>query len=48
MALNVGDLAPDFELAGVVRDRKDRFRLSDYRGSKHVVLAFYPADFTPS
>jgi peroxiredoxin Q/BCP len=38
----VGDIAPDFELEGT----DGRFRLSDHRGEK-VVLLFYPGDFTP-
>jgi len=50
--LEVGDEAPEFELpatgdtAGKGGPRK-RVRLSDYRGKKNVVLAFYPAAFTP-
>ncbi len=50
--LEVGDEAPDFELnatgdtAGKGGPRK-KIRLSDYRGKKNVVLAFYPAAFTP-
>ena len=36
--LNIGDLAPDFYLESV--DKKSRVRLSDYRGSKPVVLVF--------
>lgn len=47
-ALKVGDVAPDFELQGVLGDRKQRFKLSDYRGRKHVVLAFYALDFSPT
>ena len=41
--IQVGDLAPDFELKG--NDDKVH-KLSDYRGKK-VVLAFYPLDFSP-
>jgi peroxiredoxin len=50
--VEVGDDAPDFELmatgdtAGKGGPRK-RIRLSDFRGKKNVVLAFYPAAFTP-
>ncbi len=50
--VEVGDEAPDFELpatgdtAGKGGPRKT-VRLSDYRGKKNVVLAFYPAAFTP-
>lgn len=43
--LNVGDQAPDFELPGH-RDN-EKFRLSDYRGKKNVILVFYPLDWTP-
>ena len=39
---DVGDPAPDFELAGT---GGRTYRLSDYRGRK-VILAFYPGDFT--
>ena len=46
--LNSGQKAPDFELPGALRERKTRFRLSDYLERGHVVLAFYPADFTPT
>jgi peroxiredoxin len=50
--LKVGEEAPDFELpatgetAGKGGPRK-QVRLSNYRGKKNVVLAFYPAAFTP-
>ena len=47
MALNVGDKAPDLEVPAVVGDKKEKFKLSDYRGKKNVVLAFYPLDWTP-
>ena len=40
--LDVGDMAPEFELPGT---GGRTYRLSDYRGRK-VVLAFYPGDFT--
>jgi peroxiredoxin len=41
--LDVGDLAPDFELA--VHNADGPWRLRDQRG-KRVVLAFYPFAFT--
>jgi peroxiredoxin len=50
--VDVGDEAPDFDLpatgdtAGKGGPAK-RVRLSDYRGKKNVVLAFFPAAFTP-
>jgi peroxiredoxin len=43
--LHVGDQAPDFELPG--HRGKEKFRLSDSRGRKNVVLVFYPLDWTP-
>jgi peroxiredoxin len=50
--LEIGDDAPEFELAatgdtaGKGAERK-KIKLSDFRGKKNVVLAFYPAAFTP-
>ncbi len=46
MPADVGDLAPDFTLAGVAGDGRRDYTLAEFRGSK-VVLAFYPGDFTP-
>ena len=43
--LKVGDPAPDFELPG--HRNKEKFRLSDLRGRKNVVIAFYALDWTP-
>lgn len=42
--LRTGVEAPQFEGA---MDGQGSFRLMDYRGSKNVVLYFYPRDFTP-
>lgn len=41
--MDIGDLAPDFELP---LHTGEVFRLSRYRGQKNVVLYFYPRDFT--
>lgn len=41
--VDVGDLAPDFELMD--QDRNP-VRLSSFRGSKSVVVVFYPLAFT--
>ena len=41
--LKVGDLAPDFELTDT---EGQKVRLSDFRGKKNVVLAFYVLAFT--
>lgn len=47
MSVLVGKPAPDFTAAAVMADNtiKEDFKLSDYRG-KHVILFFYPLDFT--
>ncbi len=42
--IKVGDTAPDFSLKD--QDQKD-VKLSDFRGKKNVVLAFYPLDWSP-
>jgi peroxiredoxin len=42
--LQVGDEAPDFTLP---THNEGELNLRWYRGRKHVVLAFYPGDFTP-
>jgi len=42
--LKVGDTAPNFELKG--SDGKT-YRLSDFKGKKPVVLAWFPKAFTP-
>ncbi len=46
--LKVGDVAPDFTLPStIVQDGKRmRYKLSDFRGKKNVVLAFYIFAFT--
>jgi len=41
--LKVGDPAPDFELTDT---EGQKVRLSDFRGKKNVVLAFYVLAFT--
>jgi peroxiredoxin len=46
-ALKVGEMAPDFEVPAVVGTEKITLKLSDYRGRKNVLLAFYPLDWTP-
>ena len=48
MALKVGDTAPDFELPAIEGERKLKVKLSDFRGKKHVVVAFHPLDWTPT
>jgi peroxiredoxin Q/BCP len=43
MRLQVGSPAPEFDL---VASNGARLRLADFRGTKNVVLYFYPKDFT--
>ena len=51
MAIERGAVAPDFELPSneLTPEGKPgkKIKLSDYRGKKNVVLAFYPLDFSP-
>ncbi len=42
--LKAGDVAPDFELKS---HTGGTFKLSDNKGKKNVVMAFYPFAFTP-
>lgn len=42
--LEVGQVAPDFNLSST---NGEKIRLSDFKGEKHVMVAFYPLDFTP-
>ena len=44
MPLKVGDTAPDFSLRDANRNTVS---LSDFKGDKHVLLAFYVLAFTP-
>ena len=44
-ALQVGDKAPDFELAST---QGGKFKLSDFAGKKNVIVQFYVLDFTPT
>ena len=49
--IQVGTEAPDFELPSNETTPEGRpgkkIKLSDFRGKKNVVLAFYPLDFSP-
>jgi len=44
MTLQVGDVAPDFELPA---SGNRTVKLSDFRGKRNVLLAFYPFAFSP-
>jgi peroxiredoxin len=50
MPIAIGAEAPDFELPSSEIDNGKpgkKIKLSDFRGKKNVVLAFYPLDFSP-
>lgn len=42
--LEKGTIAPDFELNA---RPGEKIKLKDFRGKKNVILAFYPADWSP-
>lgn len=44
VSLKIGGQAPDFSLPATTQEQ---LALSDYRGKKSVVVAFYGMDFTP-
>jgi thioredoxin-dependent peroxiredoxin len=44
--LKVGDMAPDFTVAANNTSDRTAVKLSDFRGKKNVILAFFPAAFT--
>jgi peroxiredoxin len=44
MAVEVGDVVPDFELAS---HNGSKVKLSDFSGKKNVFIAFYPLAWTP-
>lgn len=44
MSVQIGDIAPDFTLTS---QRGEPMNLQDFRGTKCVVLYFYPKDDTP-
>ncbi len=48
LPLQVGDIAPDFELAAATGTERHALKLSGYRGKKNVVLAFYALDWSPT
>ena len=44
MPVEVGDMAPDFELPSHLGRS---VKLADFRGKKNVVVVFYPLAWTP-
>jgi peroxiredoxin len=44
--LKVGDMAPDFTVIANNTSNRVAVKLSDFRGKKNVILAFFPAAFT--
>ena len=47
MALAVGSIAPDFDVEAVVGSHRTRVRLREFLERGHVVLSFYPLNWTP-
>jgi len=47
-ALKAGNVAPEFELPAVTGKQRHKFKLSELRGKKNLVLAFYPLDWSPT
>jgi AhpC/TSA family len=45
-SLKIGDTAPDFTISGRMNTSGKDIKLSDFRGKKIVILAFFPAAFT--
>jgi peroxiredoxin len=43
--LKPGEMAPDFDLPALIGGVKKRFRLSEHRGKKNLLLAFYPLNW---
>ena len=46
--VGVGQEAPEIELPCVTGEEKGKFKLSDWREKKNVVLCFYALDWTPT
>lgn len=46
LKIKVGDVAPDFTLLHFDGQKVQPVKLSDYRGKKNVILAFYVFAFT--
>jgi peroxiredoxin len=46
--LAAGRKALDFELPAVTGEERHKFKLSDFRGKQHVVIAFYALNWTPT
>lgn len=45
--LHAGDIAPDFDVPVLIGGVRKQFRLSEYRGTANLVLAFYPVNWEP-
>ena len=46
LQLKVGDVAPDFSFGASSASNRVAVKLSDFRGKKNVIVAFFPAAFT--
>jgi peroxiredoxin (alkyl hydroperoxide reductase subunit C) len=47
MALNVGCVAPDFEVDAAIGAERIKWRLSEHLKEHHVLLVFHPLNWTP-
>ena len=47
-ALKAGEMAPEIELPAVTGKQRHKFKLSDLRGKKNAIVAFYPLDWSPT
>jgi hypothetical protein len=47
-ALQLGAVAPDFELPAVTGKQRQTFKIGDLKGKKNLVVAFYPLDWSPT
>ncbi len=45
--LQAGDISPDFKVPVLIGGVRKEFRLSEHRGKRNLVLAFYPANWDP-
>jgi peroxiredoxin len=45
--LQMGEVAPDFDLPALIGGVKKRFHLAEHRDKQHLVLVFYPLNWEP-
>ena len=47
MALEVGCVAPDFEIDAAIGSQRIKWRLSEHLKDSHIVLSFHPLNWSP-